>query len=312
MSNKLTRLGKDLLANTGLASTLPGSPIPVTVPLPKPPTEVPEAFFEEVASLPVRTTCRGIVAGEEKVCMGAVCDPGTENNHGASMFLLPGEEKYLRKRMATAGIPWKWKRRPPMVVGMQETCPYHDDTKHTCGLSDFMPFVCRSFPVRGQKEAEDSMRIMSAITCAFHLGTRAKEDPHYNAWITAWNSLIPLVPDPWWQHFRRFIPQGFVSMFNLIGSKDLAAGRIPVDSLIRYAQTQKACKKCVLCEGAAFVVRKDDRGVVKEICSCVTPEMKQEVLSSLSSPRQTHRGDWERLQAKTEKKANRRKRKSKR
>ena len=283
---RLSKLGADLLSNVGLAAALPGDPIPLQVNLN---TEVPIGFFEEAAKLPIRTQCRGI--GGKKECMGTTCTPGAANKHAESLFLLPGEETFLRREMEKAGIEWKWNRDAPRVLFMEEACPYHQEDD-TCGIKEFMPFVCRSYPLRAHKGGEDSLVVMSAIACPFHVGVsqEAQNDPHYNAWTNAWRVAMQFIPEHWWVEFKRSVPQGYMNLFNAIGERDLAAGRLPISTIVKWAD-----KDCRECEGAGFTVFDNE----KRLCeTCMTTEKKQRIMSSLSSRKRRLKANWDSLKKK--------------
>jgi Fe-S-cluster containining protein len=224
----------------------------------KPIPSVPWALFDEIYALPAAPVC--MTKGTEKDCT-SVCEPGVSDRYSENVFLLPGEDHYLKAKFTAAGVEWKWPHSRSVVVPLGKVCPYYED--RVCTIHDLRPFTCRSYPLRCHKVGAFSLSMFSALGCPFSCKS-SNPDPHHSVWLGAWKALQPYIPDKWWVAFERGCPAGFKHLGIVLDSREKG---VPVEVLKPFAQ-----KSCPECHGTG--ISPQARGV----CSCIDHRKRKEIL----------------------------------
>ena len=247
---------------TSTSSTPDGEEGEDVVPVP----EIPEGFFDEIYALPTGTQCR--VPGLVKNCF-KTCEPSPDSAQGENLFLLPGEEEYLRKKFGDADVEYLWTQRPPAVVRLKESCPYHQEG--VCSIHDLRPFTCRSYPLRCHKIGDRSLAIFSAIGCPFNVPTPEDlaTNEHHRRWIGAWKALMPYLSERWWTSFIRACPAGFRHVGDIIDPRE--------EGVPFYMARRHASPDCEDCQGAGL----SEQG----ICHCIDKKARKKLLHEFQQHR---------------------------
>lgn len=223
----------------------------------------PAQMFSELYGLPTYTYCKN-TRGSVDNCH-SVCEPGRTNPaRGTSLFLLPGEDVYLRQVFESNSIEWEWKNKPHAVVGIDAECPYFKDGR--CRIYRFRPFVCRSYPIRCHKFGEHSLMVYAAQGCRYSKFSvdEMRGDVHSRVWINAWKAVMPHVLDTWWRQFHRACPAGYQLVFYFLDTRDIA-NRIVPDTLTR----QYAGKNCKDCNGSGI------DSTSGRVCRCISKSRRK-------------------------------------
>lgn len=197
---------------------------------------IPWDLLDEIYLLRTYPQCR--VYGADKKCNDA-CEPGPSNNHGSNIFLLPGEDAYLRNRFTRIGIQYKWHNPPPVVVSLNGECPYH--VNNICSIHDLRPMICRSYPLRCHKFGSKSLSVYTSIVCPYGVSQSGDilDSPHHRTWIGAWKSVMPYIDDDWWAAFERACPSGMSHLGDIIDPDEES---IPIHMATLGAD--RLCQKC--------------------------------------------------------------------
>lgn len=210
---------------------------------------IPFDLFDQIYQIPTAPQCR--VKGLVKDCH-KTCEPGEDNRHGENLFLLPGENDYLRERLSAEGIEYQW-TNTPVAVTLNSSCPYHQNG--VCTIHDLRPFTCRSYPLRCHRIGEHSISVWSAMGCPYNCPTpeSLREDEHHKRWIGAWKAVMPYLSDRWWTSFIRACPAGFRHVGDILDPREKG---VPVQMIQRHADPH-----CDKCSGSGMRE--------KDICPCI-------------------------------------------
>jgi len=187
-----------------------------------------------------------------------------------STILLPGEEAYLRSRMAHAG--WDWRYREDIDKGVLlrigERCPYCDNQPGlTCPVFEHMPVLRRCLPLRFARSAESSISVFVGLEFPTGQGFGSIDNVTLHMvgqrWIGAWMMLASVMRtgyDEWWSYLRKTLPARYLHLADIVTPNDLDTRGVPAYKLAEYAHPE-----CPLCSGAGVVAQSK--------CSCITPEL---------------------------------------
>ena len=230
---------------------------------------IPDALFDQIYNLKTAPKCR--VKEHMKTC-SKVCEPGPDNAHGENLLLLPGEAEYLRKRLSKRDIEYKWINSPPVVVRLNEECPYH--INGTCSIHDDRPFICRSYPLRCHKIGSRSLAVYSAMGCPYNVPTieSLRDNDHHRRWIGAWKALIPYLSEKWWISFVRACPAGFRHIADIMDPDE--------DGVPFHMAKKHADPNCPICNGEGI-----DYSQGMEICSCLDRKARRKLLNDFDQHR---------------------------
>jgi len=172
-----------------------------------------------------------------------------------SVMLLPGEEQYLRKRLQSYGVPWRWREQlqRDTLLRIGEKCPYCEYAEDTeCPAISHMPVMRRCYPLRVHRLGKYSLSVFLYTRTPFGKDAtdiRAISD-HAVAqrWVGAWKALLPFLPNRWWHQLRASCPAGYLHLADILDPFDLDTAGLPA-----YFLADRADPNCPACGGSGHL-----------------------------------------------------------
>lgn len=172
-----------------------------------------------------------------------------------STLLLPGEEQYMRARLAEAGLPWLYRENLDngILLRIEEVCPYCNNMGGHCPVTPYLPVTRRTWPLRFHKLGTSSLVLFA------RLGVEGARDflhvqhvaDHLigQQWIGAWGALTRWISSPdWWALHHRTAPARYLHLGEIVTPEDLDLQRIPTRLLATVASTE-----CADCKGEGVI-----------------------------------------------------------